>query len=196
MLRLKTIKMEKMKKLFTLLLTAGIAVGAYAQEKVSIKQTEANKVAVMVDEAANETLTLKITDASGDVVLRNRIAQGQTFAQSYNLEGMPVGIYTVSLTGQGGILTSARVENTVAMDQEVFSRVSKVDENSYRLVVSSLDAKDVQVKIYDGGELIHTETVDNPQGLHKIFTVNRPSVDGVSFKVETASGFETYVAGE
>lgn len=188
--------MEKMKKLFTLLLTAGIAVGAFAQENVSIKQTETNKVAVVLDEASNETLTVKITDASGDLVLRDRIAKGQTFAQSYNLEGLPSGVYTVSMFGQNGVIASAEVDNTTAANPEVFSRVSQISDNSFRLLVSSLDAKDVQIKIYDGGELIHTETIDNPQGLHKIYTVNQPSVNGVSFKVETASGFETYVAGE
>ena len=37
--------------------------------------------------------------------------------------------------------------------------------------------------------------IDNPQGLHKIYTIDNPGTpEGISCKVTTASGFEAYVA--
>jgi hypothetical protein len=37
--------------------------------------------------------------------------------------------------------------------------------------------------------------VDNPQGLHKIYTINKPGFpEAITFKVSTSAGFEEYVA--
>jgi hypothetical protein len=92
------------------------------------------------------------------------------------------------------VISSASVENFNEVKPEVFSRVSLMDENTYRLLVSSLDAQAVEVIIYDGDKMIHTEMIDNPQGLHKIYKIERAGKDGISFKVKTASGFEKFVS--
>ncbi|MFC3879004.1 hypothetical protein ACFOSV_02395 [Algoriphagus namhaensis] len=187
-----------MKKLMTVLLTAGIAVGAFAQgsESVQIKKIEAAKVAVAVNAVATGAVVVKIKNVDGDLILRDRISKADKFIKTYDLSQIEKGNYQVEVLGQSGTLAQSSVANFVAEKPEIFGRVSKMEDNSYRLLVSALDSKDVKVLIYDGGKLIHTETIDNPQGLHKIYKVKQASAEGVSFKVETASGYEGYITEE
>lgn len=185
-----------MKKLFTLLFAAGIAAGATAQtsESVTIKKAETAKVSIAFREAPTSTVFVKITDAHNHLILRDRISSKDTFAKKYDLSALPDGSYGVEVSDNSGLLSSATFENFVETDPVVFSRVSKIKDNTYRLLVSNLDQDEVDIMIYDGGKLIHTERINDPQGMHKIFTIKQPSSGGISFKVKTASGFEGYVS--
>ncbi|SFU03620.1 hypothetical protein SAMN04489724_3501 [Algoriphagus locisalis] len=185
-----------MKKLFTLLFVAGIAAGAFAKSEgtaVVIRQTETTKVAVAFNEAPQGTVIVKITDAEDRLILRDRINKTEAFAKKYDLKALPQGAYSVVVTDESGVLTSGSFNNFVTEVPTVFSRVAPMGDNKYRLLVSNLDAKDIEVMIYDGDKLIHTEKIDNPQGLHKIYSFDKVSGAGINFKVKTASGFESYV---
>ncbi|PZX53210.1 hypothetical protein [Algoriphagus chordae] len=185
-----------MKKLFTLLFVAGIAAGAFAtteKTSVHIRQTETTKVAVAFNEAPQGMVTVKIADSEGHVILRDKINKSEAFAKKYDLKDLPNGNYSVEVLGESGVLRTASFNNYIVETPAVFSRVSPMGNDQYRLLVSNLEAKDIEVMIYDGNKLIHTEKIDNPQGLHKIYTLDNISEAGISFKVKTASGFEGYV---
>ena len=185
-----------MKKLFTLLFVAGIAAGAFAKSEVSsvlIRQTETAKVAVSFNEAPQGIVIVKITDSENRLILKDKITKGEAFAKKYDLKSLPQGNYSVEVMDDSGVLSTASFNNFVVEAPAVFSRVSHMGDNKYRLLVSNLEAKDIEVMIYDGEKLIHTEKIDNPQGLHKIYTINKESGAGINFKVKTASGFEGYV---
>jgi hypothetical protein len=188
-----------MKKLFTMLFVAGIATGTFAagtkaDESVQIKKTETAKVAVAFSEAPKGTVIVKISDDQDRLIMRDRINQSEAFAKNYDLKDLPRGTYSIQVIDHSGIISSASVQNFSTIRPEVFSRVSKMKENSYRLLVSSLDAQAVEVVIYDGDKIIHTEMIDNPQGLHKVYTIEKAGKEGISFKVKTASGFEKFVS--
>ncbi len=186
-----------MRKLFSTLFVAGIAAGAFANNEgksVEIRQTETAKVAVAFNAVPQGTVIVKITDDQDRLILRDRITKTEAFSKKYDLNALPEGMYEVEVMDQSGILRTASFDTHAAeIAPAVFSRVSDMGDNKYRLLVSSLEAKEVEVSIYDGGKLIHTEKIENPQGLHKIFTIEKPSSEGISFKVKTASGFESYV---
>jgi hypothetical protein len=182
-----------------MLFVAGIATGAFAagtkaDETVQITKPEAAKVAVAFTEAPKGTVIVKISDSQDRLIMRDRINQTEAFAKNYNLKELPKGTYSIEVLDQSGVISTARVENFKEVKPEVYSRVSKMDENTYRLLVSSLDALAVEVLIFDGDKVIHTEKIANPQGLHKIYTIENPGRDGISFKVKTASGFEKFVS--
>ena len=185
-----------MKKFFVLLLTAGIAGGAFAQEatKVSIKQIGSSKVAVASTSEAQGSMIVRIMDQDGDLIFRDRIAKRDGFKKVYDLSQIEEGQFDVEVSGQNVEFATANVSNFAEPKPVVYSRVSQLEDNTYRLLVSAPEEEEIKVLIYDGGKLIHTEMVLNPQGLHKIFKVERASENGVSFKVETASGFEGYVS--
>ncbi len=186
-----------MKKLFSTLFVAGIATVAFANtegKSVDIRQTEPAKVAVAFHAVPQGTVIVKITDDQDRLILRDRITKTEAFAKKYDLNALPEGTYEVEVTDQSGVLRTASFDTHAAVvAPAVFSRVSDMGDNKYRLLVSNLESKEVEVSIYDGDKLIHTEKIDNPQGLHKIYTIDRPSAEGISFKVKTASGFESYV---
>ena len=189
-----------MKKLFTMLFVAGIATGAFAytdEKSVEIRQTEAAIVMVAVNNAPQGTLIVKITDADNRLVLRDRITKTEAFAKRYDLNALPVGDYSIEVSDANGTLRTATFNTQVIVKPLVYSRVTALGDNQYRLLVSNLEAKEVTVQIFDGMNLIHTELIDNPQGLHKIYTIQKPGTpEGISFKVSTASGFEAYVASK
>lgn len=185
-----------MRKLFSTLFVAGIAAGAFAQsgKSVEIRQTETAKVAVAFNAVPQGIVIVKITDDQDRLIMRDRITKTEAFAKKYDLNALPQGMYDIEVTDQTGVLRTASFDTHAALAAPaVFSRVSDLGDNKYRLLVSSLEAKEVEVSIYDGGKLIHTEKIDNPQGLHKIYSISKPSAEGISFKVKTASGFETFV---
>ena len=184
-----------MKKLFTLLFAAGLATGAFATDEdkvVNIRQTEAKKVAVTYTAVPQGTVIVKITDGNDRLVMRDRINKEAAFAKRYDLNALPEGVYSVEVLDESGTRRTATFDTFVAETPAVFSRVSKMGSDKYRLLVSNLEAKEVMVSIYDGEHLIHSEVIENPQGLHKIYSIATP--DGnISFKVSTAGGFESYV---
>ncbi|GAA0879297.1 hypothetical protein GCM10009119_22650 [Algoriphagus jejuensis] len=185
-----------MKKLFTMLFVAGIATGAFAkndEKSVEIRQTEPAKVMIAVASAPEGVMTVKITDANDRLVLRDRITKTEAFAKRYDLNALPVGDYSIEVSDANGTLRTATFNTEVTVKPSVFTRVTEMGDNQYRLLVSSLESKDVTVQIFDGDKMIHTEVIDNPQGLHKIFTINKPSnPEAISFKVTAANGFSAY----
>jgi hypothetical protein len=186
-----------MKNLFTLLFVAGIATGAFATNEnlaVQVRQIATAKVAVAFNEAPQGPVIVKISDSKDRVIMRDKINTSEAFAKKYDLNSLPEGIYTVEVTDAENIVKSASIDTHAPQTPGVFTRVSQLNENQYRLLVSSMNAKDVTVMIYDGANLIHSEKIDNPQGLHKIFTFDRTSTEGINFRVKTAAGFETYVS--
>lgn len=187
-----------MKKLFSTLLIAGIATAAFANadvKSVDIKQTETAKVAVAFHTVPQGTVIVRISDQQDRLILRDRISISESFSKKYDLKALPEGIYVVEVMDESGVLNRQTVDtHVVDIAPLVFSRVSELGNNKFRLVVSNLEAKDVEVLIFDGGKLIHSEKVEDPQGLHKIYTISRPSAEGISFKVKTSTGFESFVS--
>lgn len=187
-----------MKKLFTMLFVAGIATGAFAkndEKSIEIRQTEPTKVMVAVASAPEGVLTVKITDADNQLVLRDRITKTQAFAKRYDLNALPVGEYSIEVSDANGTLRTATFNTEVVVKPLVFTRVTEMGSNQYRLLVANMESKDVTVAIYDGDRMIHSEVIDNPQGLHKIYTISKPnSPQGISFKVTAANGFEAYAS--
>jgi hypothetical protein len=191
-------QLVKMKNFMTMLFVAGIATGAFAyndEKSVEIRQTEPAKVTVAVANAPQGPMTVKITDADNHLVLRDRINKTEAFAKRYDFQALPVGTYSIEVSDENGTLRTATFSTEEKSSPAVFTRVTDLGANQYRLLVSNLKATDVTVQIFDGDKLIHTESVDNPQGLHKIYTINKPGFpEAITFKVSTSAGFEEYVA--
>ncbi len=185
-----------MKKFFIMLLAAGIAGGAFAQEAttVSIRKVGSSKVAVSSSEEVKGAMIVRIKDEQGDLIFRDRISKSDSYKKLYDLSQVERGTFNVEVVDQKGALATATVSNIEEVRPLVYSRVSQMENDTYRLLVSAPEEEELKVLIFDGGKLIHTEMVLSAQGLHKIYKVKRASEDGISFKIETASGFEEYVS--
>ena len=186
-----------MKKLFILLFVAGMATAAIAntENQVEIRQTETSKVVVKVPASPQGGVTVRILDGDKRLVLRDRINATQALAKRYDLASLPKGEYSIEVSDAQGTLRTATFSTLEKESKTVFSRVTPLGQNQFRLLVANLDAKAVTVQIFDGNQLIHTELVDNPQGLHKIYTIAKPGFpDAISFKVSSTNGFSSFIA--
>lgn len=185
-----------MKKLLTMLFVAGMATGAFAAEtekSVEIIHSDPAKVTVAMTEAPSSAVIVKIKDSENRLVLRDRINKSEAFAKRYDLNALPKGTYSVEVTDQSGVLRTASFQNFVAEKPSVYSRVSKMEENKYRLLVSNLADQAFTVSIYDGNNLIHSEKIDDAKGLHKIYNIEKPGA-AISFQVTTEGGFNKYLS--
>ena len=186
-----------MKKLFILLFVAGMATAAIAntENQVEIRQTETSKVVVTVPASPQGGVTVRILDGDKRLVLRDRINATEAFAKRYDLASLPKGEYSIEVSDAQGTLRTATFSTLEKEPKAVFSRVTPLGQNQFRLLVANLDANAVTVQIFDGNQLIHTELVDNPQGLHKIYTITKPGFpDAISFRVSSSNGFSSFVA--
>ncbi len=186
-----------MKKLFILLFVAGMATAAIAntENQVEIRQTETSKVVVIVPASPQGGVTVRILDGDKRLVLRDRINATEAFAKRYDLASLPKGEYSIEVSDAQGTLRTATFSTLEKESKTVFSRVTPLGQNQFRLLVANLDANAVTVQIFDGNQLIHTELVDNPQGLHKIYTISKPGFpDAISFRVSSTNGFSSFVA--
>jgi len=186
----------KIKKLITMLFVAGMATGAFAagaEKSVEIMHSATAKVTVAMTEAPSSPVIVKIKDAENRLVLRDRITKSEAFAKRYDLNALPKGTYAIEVLDESGVLRTASFQNFVTEKPSVYSRVSKVEDNKYRLLVSNLSDSAFTVSIYDGDHLIHSETVSNSQGLQKIYNIEKPSA-AISFRVTTEGGFDKYLS--
>ncbi|TFV93516.1 hypothetical protein E4S40_14815 [Algoriphagus kandeliae] len=185
-----------MKKLLSMLFVAGMATGAFAtgaEKSVEIIHSDAAKVTVAMTEAPSSTVIVKILDEENRLVLRDRINKSEAFAKRYDLNALPKGTYSVEVLDNSGVLRTTTFQNFVDEKPSVYSRVSLLEDNKYRLLVSNLSAKAFTVSIYDGDKLIHSEKVADAQGLHKIYNIEKPSAS-ISFRVTTEGGFDKYLS--
>ena len=186
-----------MKKLFLLLFVAGMATAAIAktENQVEIRQTETSKVVVTVPTSPQGGVTVRILDGDKRLVLRDRINATEAFSKRYDLAALPKGDYSIEVSDAQGTLRTETFSTLEKESKTVFSRVTPLGQNQFRLLVASLDAKAVTVQIFDGNQLIHTELVNDPQGLHKIYTITKPGFpDAISFRVSTSNGYSSFVA--
>ena len=186
-----------MKKLFILLFVAGMATAAIAntENQVEIRQTETSKVVVTVPASPQGGVTVRILDGDKRLVLRDRINATEAFAKRYDLASLPKGEYSIEVSDAQGTLRTATFSTLEKESKAVFSRVTPLGQNQFRLLVANLDANAVTIQIFDGNQLIHTELVANPQGLHKIYTITKPGFpDAISFRVSSTNGFSSFVA--
>lgn len=180
-----------MKKLLILLFVAGMATGAIAKTEnpsVEIRQTETSKVLLTVPASLPGGVTVRILDADKRLVLRDRINATEAFAKRYDLAALPKGVYSMEVSDAQGNLSTASFSTLEKEINTIFSRITPLGQNQYRLLVANLDAKAATVQIFDGNQLIHTEQVDHAQGLHKVYTISKPGFpDAISFKVSASN---------
>ena len=149
-----------MKKLFLLLFVAGMATAAIANTEnpsVEIRQTETSKVVVTVPASPQGGVIVRILDGDKRLVLRDRINATEAFSKRYDLAELPKGDYSIEVSDAQGTLRTATFSTLEKEPRTVFSKVTPLGQNQFRLLVANLDAKAVTVQIFDGNQLIHTE---------------------------------------
>lgn len=183
----------KTKSLVFALVMAFVSVAALAADPVGpkvvvISQKEAGMFKVIYTGSQTGKVSLKIYDASNNVVFSESTNGVDGFIRPLNFKGMEAGEYTIEVADASGKMTQTVDYKTEKGLNAI--HVSKIgDENKYLLAVANKGATEkISVQIFDGSNnLVHNQvlTVNGDLGL----VYNLKNVTGVpTFEVTNQAG--------
>jgi hypothetical protein len=139
-------------------------------------------------------VTVKITNAKGSVLMKERIAYESSFERPYNLQDMPDGTYRMTVEKDGNVIeeTIHHVKNRSSFARNYDVDVEQVSKDKYQLVVKKSGHQAVKVKISDkNGIIFFNEAIDEMGSFSKVFDLS--NVVGSDVKMEVTMGDKTVV---
>jgi hypothetical protein len=129
---------------------------------------------------------VSITDAAGNEVLSEWVRNENGFIRPYNFYGMDAGDYTITVK-EGETKREEKFTYGAAKVAKA-ANVLKIGDNRYMLAVQgSQTSGKIQVKIYDGGALIHKGFHEVTGDFAQLFTI-KESINPVTFEVKDSAG--------
>lgn len=194
-----------MKTLIAMLIALGISTSTFATERttdtpvksaVSIRKVEDSKVQLLYGLVPNGTVLVKIYDESNTLVQKDRIFKKEAFAKYYDFSLLSPAKYNIEVLENNQIVDKFELDlRAKSAEPVIYSKVEKVANNQYKLLVNSLLPTDLSIMVYENGHLVHAENIDNVNGFHKLYTFARFSPGAnVEFVVKTQDGFSKLLA--
>jgi hypothetical protein len=89
------------------------------------------------------------------------------------------------------------LNETVASSPLVYTKLEKIEGNSYKLLVNALLPSDLSVLIFENDKLVHEEKVDNSIGFQKLYKFQYLNAGArVEFYVRSSDGFAELLAAK
>jgi len=167
------------------------------RKPIELKMAGPDKVQLVHRANPEGLLYIKIYDEKNAVVANDRISKKNPFSKKYDFSQMEAGKYQIALYDtKGSEIEKMEIDlNPVETGKLVATRVRLVGENQYKLLVSAAHPSDMEVYIYENGNLLHVEKFENAIGIHKIYTIqNSKYRSHIEFKVKTDEGFSKLVS--
>lgn len=194
-----------MKVFIALFLAIGISVNVEAYQTgddpvaspVSIRKVDQNKVQLRYALIPEGPVTVKIYDENNVLVQKDRIVAKNPFARYYDFSKVSPGNYSVEITDANHLVEHLAVNThePVATPSLVYSKLEKVENNSYKLLVNSLLPADMSIMVFENDRLVYEENVDSVSGFQKLFKLHGVSpTSKVEFFVKTNDGFSSLMA--
>ena len=167
------------------------------RKPIELKLVGPNKVQLLHRINPEGLLYVKIYDEKNLLVTNERIAKQNPFSKKYDFSQMEPGKYQIALYDtKGNKIEAMELDMKPAADPEkLYTRVRVLDRNKYQLLVSAASPSDMVVSIYEDGDLLFTEKVENTVGIHKIYNLkNTKYKSNIEFRVRTEEGFSKLVS--
>lgn len=185
----------KTKSLFfaAFVLVSSLAVAAGKDEPrigmavVPVKGSETFKV-IYKGESAGK-VRLNIYNSASRIILTETFASTQGFIVPVNFAGLEAGEYTIELIDAAG----KKVEKVffgAKKASEKIAHISNIDKKNGKFllsVVTPADGQQINIKIYDGENLIHSETKVVTGDFATVYKLN-PAATSVTFEVSDNTG--------
>ncbi|PRY89567.1 hypothetical protein [Mongoliibacter ruber] len=194
-----------MKTLIAMIVALGISTSTFAETRndetpvkspVSIRKVDDNKVQLLYGLVPSGSILVKIYDESNTLVQKDRIYKKEAFAKYYDFSLLRPAKYQIEVIENNQTIDSFEMDlraNTI--EPVIYSKVEKVGNNKFKLLVNSLHATDLSILVYENGQLVHEESVDNVNGFHKLYSfVKLNASSNVEFIVQTQDGFSKLLA--
>jgi hypothetical protein len=154
---------------------------------VVLNQKESGVFKLIYEGTKAGKVSLKISDANGQVLFTESVNGLSSFIRPLNFNGMAPGEYIVEVADAAGKLAQTVNYRTEAPVQNV--HVAKIaNEGKYLLAVTNKGSEQINVKIFDGtNNLVHSETMTVNGNLGLVY--NLKQVSGVpTFEVTDNAG--------
>lgn len=133
---------------------------------------------------------VKLKDASGHVLLMDKIAQPNAFSRKYNLENLPDGNYFVFVEGGSKTVVQPITMqcHSVVIDPDaqltLFAPAVRIGEGKVDFTLLCLDETKVTIEINDDlGQKIYTGTSDEQGSIQRRFDIS--SLEDGSYRIVT-----------
>jgi hypothetical protein len=186
-------KTMKTKSVVFALMMAFVSVAAFAADPVGPKMVVVNQkdpatFKVIYEGSQVGKLTFRILDAAGKKVVSETISGVEGFMRTVNFGGMTAGEYTIEVANATG--KSSQKVNYQPITEESAIHVAKLPANN-KYLLSVANAKEVNVKIYDGANtLVHDQNVGVNGSIGLVYDLSK--IAGAP-KFEVRSATETKV---
>ena len=197
-----------MRVFIALILAIGISVNVDAYQTgddpvaspVSIRKVDQNKVQLRYALNPEGPVTVKIYDENNTLVQTDRIVSKNPFAKYYDFSQVSPGSYNVEVVDANHLVEYLAVNiggPASTPSPLVYSRLEKVENNSYKLLVNSLLPTDMSIMVFENDKLVYEENVDSVSGFQKLFKLHGISpTSRVEFFVKTNDGFSKLMAAK
>ncbi|WP_194972736.1 hypothetical protein [Aquiflexum lacus] len=163
---------------------------------VSLKKVDQNKVQLFYGLNEESTVLVKIYDENHYLVQKDRTVSKNAFAKYYDFSQLNPGVYTMELYSDNELLDKIEMDmRQTEVKPIVYSKLEKVEFNTFKLLVNSIFASDMILEVYENDRLIHEEKFENVSGFHKLYKIEGVSpTSRLEFFVRTSDGFKNVLA--
>lgn len=150
-------------------------------------------VNVLLKEGVGEA-KIAILDKMGKRLHQTKVKQKSSDTiVPYNMEDMPCGEYQVEITTEDErvVYTVNTFNKTIPADQLPLMAYGKqIDDNTVNLAVIGLmePGVDVKVRLENSDRVLHSETIDTPEGFRKDYSFEGVDAEDVYFELTDALG--------
>lgn len=194
-----------MKTLIAMIVALGISTSTQAKQSVvetpekspvSMRKVDSNKVQLLYGLVPSGSIMVKIYDESNTLVQKDRIYKREAFAKYYDFSLLRPAKYQIEVTENNQIVDRFEMDlRTVTVEPVVYSKVEKISNNKFKLLVNSLLPTDLSIMVYENGQLVHEESVNNVNGFQKLYSFAKFSSNtNVEFVVKSDNGFSELMA--
>ena len=131
-------------------------------------------------------VTVKIANARGNTLLKEKIAYESSFDRPYNLQGMPDGAYRITVEKDGNIVeeTIQHIKGVTGQKLSYDVEVSQLSQGKYELVVKKTGHEAVKVKITDkNGVIFYDGAIDEAGSFSKVFDLSKVVASDVQMEI-------------
>ncbi|MBS9525276.1 hypothetical protein KI659_14755 [Litoribacter alkaliphilus] len=188
-----------MKLLMTTVAALVIAASVFASEpdsnKVALKLVQPTKVQLSHQGSPEGLLTVKVYNHKNEMLVNERIHKTASFAKNYDFSQAAPGKYSILVQNAKGEVENMEFEIGATKQKDVYTKMEKISGNKYKLIVNALHQSDLNVAIYENGNLIFQERAEDSKGFSKVYDlVNVRSNSQIEFQVTSASGFSKLIS--
>jgi hypothetical protein len=166
------------------------------KSEVSVRKIDDKKVQLVFGKVPEGIVIVRIFNENNILVQTDKIVSKEAFAKYYDFSKVASERYTVQVSDGRSIVNQAEIMTGSGNKAPVvYSKLDKVEENKYKLLINALLPSNMTVSVYENDRLVHIENLIGTSGFEKVYVLNQKLPGSkVEFYVTTNDGFSKLMA--